>query len=199
HSPPTRRSSDLQDHAHVDEAGEALAPGLAPDLDAAGADAGVDRHRGRPVGAPGRRPVEGHTHPKPSTSGRDFWSKPIRRVSGWRTTPVASRTRRATSTIRASTSSARPPSSAWMKLACLVDTEAVPTRRPLAPAWSMRRPAESPSGLVKTDPALGPPGWLARRQATISEIVRAPSSGSPGASSRSAHTTRWWDASAERR
>ena len=54
----------------------------------------------------------------------------------------------------------RPPASAWMKLACLVDTSAVPIRRPLHPAASMSRPAESPGGLVNTDPAFGPPGWL---------------------------------------
>ena len=36
-----------------------------------------------------------------------------------------------TSAISAHTSSADPPSSAWMKLACLGDTSAVPSRRPL--------------------------------------------------------------------
>ena len=40
----------------------------------------------------------------------------------------------ATSVISASTSSARPPSSAWMKLACLSDTVAVPRRWPRSPA-----------------------------------------------------------------
>ncbi len=73
---------------------------------------------------------------------------------------MAPRTWSRTSTMRASTSSARPPGSAWMKLACLVDTSAGPTRRPLAPATSMSRPAESPSGLVNTEPAFGPAGLV---------------------------------------
>ncbi len=45
----------------------------------------------------------------------------------------------------------------------------------------MSRPAESPGGLVNTDPALDPPGWFWRRQRTISAISAAPASGSPRA------------------
>ena len=45
-----------------------------------------------------------------------------------------------------------------MKLACFSDTWAVPIRYPLSPAASIRRPAESSSGFVKTEPALEPPG-----------------------------------------
>ena len=44
----------------------------------------------------------------------------------------------------------------------LVDTSAVPRRRPLPPAASISRPAESPGGLVNTEPALGRrAGWPA--------------------------------------
>ncbi len=53
----------------------------------------------------------------------------------------------------ASTSSAEPPSSAWMKLACFSDTRAVPTRKPFSPVSSMSRPAESPGGFTNTEPA----------------------------------------------
>ena len=60
--------------------------------------------------------------------------------------------------MSATTSAADPPSSDWTKLACLGDTRAVPIRSPLAPTESMSRPALSPSGLVKTDPELWPPG-----------------------------------------
>ena len=34
----------------------------------------------------------------------------------------------------------------------------------------MSRPAESPGGLVNTEPAFAPPGWFSRRQRTISAI-----------------------------
>ncbi len=73
-------------------------------------------------------------------------------------TPQRSATTPRTCSISACTSSARPPLSAWMKLACFSDTCAVPIRNPFSPAASISRPAESPSGLVKTDPALEPPG-----------------------------------------
>ena len=79
------------------------------------------------------------------------------------------------------TSSAEPPRSAWMKLACLGETSAVPMRRPFRPQASIRRPAESSAGLVNTEPALAPPGWLARRQRTISSMAARPAAGSPGA------------------
>lgn len=47
-----------------------------------------------------------------------------------------------------------------MKLACFVDTSAVPIRWPLHPATSMSRPAESPVGLVKTEPGVLPAGLV---------------------------------------
>ena len=121
------------------------------------------------------------------------------RVSATSETPDAAATRRCTSAIRASTSSADPPGSAWTKLACFVDTSAVPWRRPLQPAASIRRPAESPGGFVNTDPAFWPPGWLARRQATISDSVRSPAPRSPAARPSVAATTTWVAATAERR
>ena len=68
---------------------------------------------------------------------------------------------------RARTSSARPPLSAWMKLACFSETWAVPRRKPFSPAASISRPAESPAGLVNTEPALDPPGWCSRRHRTM--------------------------------
>ena len=66
------------------------------------------------------------------------------------------------------TSPAVAPASAWKKLACFAETTAPPTRSPLSPGASMRRPAESPGGLRNTEPALAPPGWCSRRQRTIS-------------------------------
>ena len=99
-------------------------------------------------------------------------AKATRRSSGTRWTPVAASTRRWTSRTRPTTSAARPcPSgSAWKKLAWRSETQAVPTRKPFRPQASMSRPAESPGGLVNTDPALLPPGWLARRHRTTSSI-----------------------------
>ena len=70
------------------------------------------------------------------------------------------------------------PGSATKKLACFSDTTAPPTRRPLQPAASMSRPAESPGGLVNTEPAFCPPGWCSRRQRTISSMRAAHAAGS---------------------
>ena len=88
--------------------------------------------------------------------------------------------------MSAATSSAAPPGSAWMKLACLSDTAAVPIRSPLAPAASISRPAESPGGLVNTDPAFWPPGWCSRRHRTMSDRAASPERRSPTESCRSA-------------
>ncbi len=44
----------------------------------------------------------------------------------------------------------------------------------------MSRPALSPSGFVNTEPAFCPPGWLARRQRTISAMARFSDSGLHG-------------------
>ena len=105
--------------------------------------------------------------------------------------------------MSSTTSSALPPSSAWMKLACLSDTSAEPIRRPRSPASSMRRPALGPSppsdGLTNTDPAFCPPGWCSRRQRTISAIRRSPSSRSPHSSPMVAESTTWSSARSDPR
>ena len=126
----------------VDEALEAAAAHAPLHLDAPGADPGVD-------GAAWRaRACVDVGHRQPSTSGRGSGSKPTRRVSGCSWTPAWSRTERLHARrISARTSSARPPSSAWMKLACLVDTAAVPRRRPLPPAASISRPGRVALGV----------------------------------------------------
>ena len=83
-----------------------------------------------------------------------------------------------------------PPAGVGLdEVGVLGDTSAVPSRSPLAPAASTSRPAESPGGLVKTDPAFGPPGWFSRRQRTISARVASPAARSPGARARVASTT----------
>ncbi len=61
--------------------------------------------------------------------------------------------RRGRARPRRRTSAAVPFWSLTMKLACFSETTAPPIRRPLRPASSMRRPADSPSGLRKTLPA----------------------------------------------
>src|SRR4029450_11547117 len=78
-----------------------------------------------------------------------------------------------------------------MKLACLGETSALPWRRPLAPQASTSRPAESPSGFTNTDPAFCPPGWLSRRQRTISAMSASLAAALPAPNSNSAqHPTR---------
>ena len=157
-------------------------------LDAAGPDPRVDRGRaGAGVGA-GDRP-RSTLDLRSRVDGVEADS----RVSGSQVDAGVGRARApATSPMSARTSSARPPSSAWMKLACLVDTAAVPCRRPLPPAASMRRPAESPGGLVNTEPAFGPPGWLARRQAhDLGELGAAPLGVAGARGPGSAASTSW--------
>ena len=100
---------------------------------------------------------------------------PTKRVSARRSTPEWASTPWRISAMSATTSSAEPPSSTWMKLACFGETSALPRRRPLSPAASMRRPAESSGGFVNTDPALAPPGWWALRHRTISASSASPS------------------------
>ena len=62
--------------------------------------------------------------------------------------PSARRPGAGRSCISANTSSAEPPSSAWMKLACLVDTAAVPRRTALAPG-GVDQPAGGVAGRVR--------------------------------------------------
>ena len=76
-----------------------------------------------------------------------------------------------------------------MKFACLRETSAPPTRRPLAPAASTSRAAWSPGGLVKTLPQFGwARGWVARRQSRASSIRARMSSRAPGSSPTRAPT-----------
>ena len=74
-----------------------------------------------------------------------------------RSTPVRAAPRPGRGATSRHTSSAEPPRSAWMKLACLVETWADPIRSPFSPAASTSRPAESPTGFTNTEPAFGPP------------------------------------------
>ena len=67
-----------------------------------------------------------------------------------------------------------------MKLACFSDTCAVPSRKPFSPADSISLPAESPSGLVNTEPALAPPGWCSRRHLTMAATASCSASTDPG-------------------
>jgi len=53
----------------------------------------------------------------------------------------------------------------------------------------MSRPAESPGGLVKTEPALLPPGWCSRRQRTIERSSSRPAASSPRPRANSAQLT----------
>ena len=77
-----------------------------------------------------------------------------------------------------------------MKLACFSETTAPPIRRPLSPAASISRPAESPGGLRKTLPADGrPSGWWAWRQRRISSSRVLIVSGSAAASRNVASMT----------
>ena len=60
--------------------------------------------------------------------------------------------------ISARTSAAVALPVLMMKLACFGETNALPTRSPLRPAASISRPANSPSGFLKMDPAPGSVG-----------------------------------------
>ena len=86
------------------------------------------------------------------------------------------------------------------KLACFSDTWAEPRRKPLSPAASISRPAESPSGLVKTEPALKRrPGWCSRRHLTMALTAACSAAADPGVTDNSAATTTWDGAAAEER
>ncbi len=92
--------------------------------------------------------------------------------------------------MRARTSAALLPGDASMKLAWTGEKRAPPTTRPLQPAASSRRPAESPSGLVNTEPNVRTPcGWVARRWARNSARRAAMASESPGRSANPAAAT----------
>ena len=85
--------------------------------------------------------------------------------------PPGDATRRRTSAINATTSSAEPPSSAWMKLACLGDTSAVPDPQALG-AGGVDQPAGRVARRVgEHRPGVVAPGLVARRQRTISAML----------------------------
>ncbi len=130
------------------------------------------RRRARPTARrAGRRPG-----PRSPTARSALMRPPPSRTSRRRTRSrrrARCRAARATSartgSTRRRTSVAVPFWSLTMKLACFSDTTAPPIRRPLSPAASISRPAESPGGLRKTLPADGmPSGWCAWRQRRIS-------------------------------
>ena len=130
--------------------------------------------------------------------GRDsarVLTRPLPRDRRRRSRPCAARGRGRCRWRRAPAAGPRPrararrrrwrPRSAWKKLACLADTTAPPTRRPLSPSESMSRPAESPGGLANTEPALEPPGWCSRRHRTTSATSPRSRRRSPRRSGRS--------------
>ena len=121
-------------------------------------------------------------------------ANPTRRTSLRSSKPVSAATRSRTCSITAFTSAAVAPSPAWMKLACLSDTKAPPTRKPRRPTRSINSPAESwPGiGLTNTEPAFWPPGWFSRRHLTISAISRSDCCWSPSARSSWAVSTISW-------
>ena len=113
-------------------------------------------------------------------------TRPRRRSS----MPRSDRTTAWTSSASRRTSAALALPVLTMKLACFGLTMAPPTRRPLSPSSSMRRPAESPSGLRKTLPAdFWPMGWWAWRQRRMSSSRAVMAAGSAGSRSKTAETT----------
>ena len=123
----------------------------------------------------GAHPATSRSHSGPQS--------PRNTTSGSRVTPKRRPTSARTSSPRRRTSVAVPFRSLTRKLACLSLTVAPPTRVPLRPAASMSRPAESPGGFRKYDPALGSPsGWWAWRQRRISSRRSRISSGVAGTS-----------------
>ena len=140
--------------------------------------------RRRPAGVAGGRPA----HPRTSLAllvEADQAHLGLERAPRCAPRPAAR-----TPPMRRHTSSADPPSSAWMKLACFVDTSAVPSRRPFRPArvdeGSCRvagRVGEHRSG-VATRRA----GWpVATARSRRSR--RRPSVDRPAAATNSAHST----------
>src|SRR5262249_48910385 len=132
-----RQRREHDDPDHPPEATSTLGPQR---CDAPFPDARVDRLRRRAGRSRGPR-THLRRHGDPASS-------PTTCSSGTSSTPVDSATRRWTSATRSMTSRAVAPASAWKKLACFSDTTAPPTRSPLSPAASMRRPALSPGAVA---------------------------------------------------
>src|SRR5207245_4752042 len=98
-------------------------------------------------------------HPQPARH-----PAPTMRISDSSSIPNRWRTASRISATKASTSSAVAPPILTMKLACLGETWAPPIRRPLRPAASIKRPAESPGGFLNVLPRLRLSiGWVSRR------------------------------------
>ncbi len=107
--------------------------------------------------------------------GRRAARSPVR--AGRRTAPPPGR---ASVRISATTSSAVAPPVLTITLACLGLTWAPPTLVPLRPAASSRRPAESPGGFLKIEPAVGcPEGSAAHRRVLSSSILARSAAGDP--------------------
>src|SRR5450759_3458094 len=112
-------------------------------------------------GTPPSTPPEAHAahwiaHRAEARTDAAGWAanRPTTRTSGTSHGPPLAATSARTCVIRSRTSWAPVPGDTTMKLACLSETRAPPRRWPIHPAASTSRPAESPSGLVNTDPQL---------------------------------------------
>src|SRR5581483_8890610 len=111
-------------------------------------------------------------------------------TSGCSQTPRRRHTVSCTRRMSARTSAARAPPTFTMKFACWGEISAPPARAPFNPTISIRRPAKSPGGFLKIDPALGSPsGWPRPRFRFASAARRSIASRSPRASRISTDVT----------
>src|ERR1700723_3387288 len=101
----------------------------------------ADPTTGRPSGTSRRHLVAAGAFAGGGVTTHGVIPKPTKRFSLTSSTPDSSKTRDRTRFIREYTSTARPPGSAWMKLACFSLTTALPRRSPLHPAASISRAA----------------------------------------------------------
>src|SRR6185437_14432872 len=121
--------------------------------------------------------------------GKSSLARPTRLISHSRATPCVSRTRRRTSSPRASISVALASPVLMRKLQCFSLTCAAPLRRPRQPARSINSQALRPGGFLKVEPpVLARMGWLASRLATNSSIRTLIASGLSWAPSNTAST-----------
>src|SRR3989454_4880041 len=115
------------------------------------------RRPDRPAAAERDLPLGGqpsHQH-RDALGGEQLQARPTIFTSSCSVTPVFSSTVWPTLRISAKTSRAVARPRFTMKLAWSGDTCASPTWAPFRPAVSMSRPAGSPSGFLKTQPAFG--------------------------------------------
>ena len=128
--------------------------------DAATTGTAARRRRGR---VRGRTPVRGRAHrvltPAPDREvvvvEADHPQLGHQRRRRWRRAPAV-----APPITSARTSSAVAPASAWKKLACFGETTAPPTRRPLSPSASMRRPGGVARRVGEHRARVGAPGLV---------------------------------------